>query len=134
MKVENFIIWFLLVVAAVTTAQGQISLGDDLSEVDYSKPREYEIGGITISGVQYLDNNVLIMLSGLYIGGEITVPGDNISDAIHKLWDQGLFENIRITATKIQDDYIFLDINLKERARLSKFSFSGINKSDADNT
>jgi len=133
MKIKNFIIWFLLVVTAVTTAQGQISLGDDLSEVDYSKPREYEIGGITISGVQYLDNNVLIMLSGLYIGAEITVPGDQISDAIHKLWDQGLFENIRITATKIQDDYIFLDINLKERARLSKFSFSGINKSDADN-
>ena len=122
-----------MIVATVTTLQGQVSLGDDLSEVDYSKPREYEIGGITISGVQYLDNNVLIMLSGLYVGGEIIVPGDNISNAIHKLWDQGLFENIRITATKIQDDYIFLDINLKERARLSKFSFSGINKSDADN-
>ncbi len=133
MEIKYFIIWVFLVVATVATVQGQVSLGDDLSEVDYSKPREYEIGGITISGVQYLDNNVLIMLSGLYVGGEIMVPGDNISDAIHKLWDQGLFENIRITATKIQDDYIFLDINLKERARLSKFSFSGINKSDADN-
>ncbi len=133
MKIIYFSIWFFLIVATVTTLQGQVSLGDDLSEVDYSKPREYEIGGITISGVQYLDNNVLIMLSGLYVGGEIIVPGDNISNAIHKLWDQGLFENIRITATKIQDDYIFLDINLKERARLSKFSFSGINKSDADN-
>lgn len=133
MKIKCFSIWFFLIVGIVTTVQGQVSLGDDLSEVDYSKPREYEIGGITISGVQYLDNNVLIMLSGLYVGGEIIVPGDNISNAIHKLWDQGLFENIRITATKIQDDYIFLDINLKERARLSKFSFSGINKSDADN-
>jgi outer membrane protein insertion porin family len=48
------------------------------------------------------------------------------------LWDQGLFEDIRISVSKVVDDQIFLDFYLKERPRLSKFQFTGIKKSDAD--
>ncbi len=112
--------------------QAQIRLGDDLSEIDYSTPKEYIIGGVTISGVQFLDPNVLIMLSGLQVADRIEVPGDKIRKAIEKLWAQGLFEDIRISATKITDDLIFLNIHLQERPRLSKFSFKGIRKSEAD--
>ncbi|MEI7980758.1 MAG: POTRA domain-containing protein, partial [Bacteroidota bacterium] len=96
-------------------------------------PKDYVIGGITVSGVLYLDNNVLIMLSGLTVGDKIKVPtGDKISLAVKKLWDQGLFEDIRISFTKVVDNQIFLDIYLKERPRLSRFQFNGIKKSDAD--
>ena len=49
-----------------------------------------------------------------------------------KLWDQGLFENVGISATKIEANLIFLQINLKERPRVSKFSFTGLRKSEAD--
>ncbi|MDD5506727.1 MAG: POTRA domain-containing protein [Bacteroidales bacterium] len=111
----------------------QISIGDDLSVIDYGKAKEYEIGGITVSGIQYLDQNVLIMLSGLSVGDRITVPGDDISDAARNLWDQGLFEDIRISATSIQNDIIFLNFYMKERPRMSKFSLLGIKKTEADN-
>jgi outer membrane protein insertion porin family len=114
------------------SAQAQIRLGDDLSEIDYSSPKEYTIGGVTISGVQFLDHNVLIMLSGLQVADRIEVPGDKIRKAIEKLWAQGLFEDIRISATSITEDLIFLNIYLQERPRLSKFSFKGIRKSEAD--
>lgn len=60
----------------------QIRLGDDLSEIDYTNPQEYIIGGVTISGVQYLDHNVLIMLSGLQVADRIEIPGDKIRKAI----------------------------------------------------
>ncbi|HSG68277.1 MAG TPA: POTRA domain-containing protein, partial [Bacteroidales bacterium] len=113
--------------------QAQISIGDDLTLIDYSAPKKYEIGGITVSGVEYLDQNVLIMLSGLKIGARVEVPGEDITNSIKKLWDQGLFEDIRITATSIQGDMIFLDIYLLERPRLTKFSFKGIRKSEAEN-
>jgi len=85
---------------SVRFAFGQISLGGDMEEIDYAEPQEYEVGGITISGVQYLDKNVLVMLSGISVGETIMVPGDKISKAIEKLWEQGLFENVRIVATK----------------------------------
>jgi len=103
-----------------------------LNEINYANPKEYEIGGITVSGVQYLDNNILTMLSGLTVGEKIKVPGEKITKAVENLWNQGLFKDIKISATKIQGDLIFLDINLKERPRLAKFSFNGVKKSEAD--
>ncbi len=131
MKLKSCLIALALLL--ITTAiHAQIKLGDDLSEIDYSSPKEYIIGGVTVSGVQYLDHNVLVMLSGLQVADRIEIPGDKIRKAIEKLWAQGLFDNIRITATKFSDDLIFLNIDLKERPRLSKFSFKGLKKSEAD--
>ncbi|HOI88119.1 MAG TPA: POTRA domain-containing protein [Lentimicrobium sp.] len=120
----------LLLLPLLTTAQ--IRLGDDLSEIDYSSPREYIIGGVTVTGVQYLDHNVLIMISGLQVADRIEVPGDKIRKAIEKLWAQGLFENVSISATKFSDELIFLNINLQERPRLNRFSFKGVKKAEAD--
>ncbi len=122
----------ILLIFLSLTSQAQIRLGDDLSEIDYSSPKEYIIGGVTVSGVQFLDHNVLIMLSGLQVADKIEVPGDKIRKAIEKLWSQGLFEDVRISATSISNDLIFLNIHLQERPRLSRFSFKGIRKSEAD--
>ncbi len=122
----------ILLIFLSITSQAQIRLGDDLSEIDYSSPKEYIIGGVTVSGVQFLDHNVLIMLSGLQVADKIEVPGDKIRKAIEKLWSQGLFEDVRISATSISNDLIFLNIHLQERPRLSRFSFKGIRKSEAD--
>ncbi|MDZ7741960.1 MAG: hypothetical protein U5Q03_09480 [Bacteroidota bacterium] len=58
-----------------TATYSQVQLGEDLIDIDYSNPRDYEVGGITVSGVKYLDPNVLIMLSGLSVGDEIQIPG-----------------------------------------------------------
>lgn len=110
----------------------QITLSEDLSKINYSNPQEYEIGAITVSGVLNYDNAVLITLSGLSVGDKIKVPGEEITKAIDNLWKQGLFEDIKISATKIVGTTIFLDIYLSERPKLSKFSFTGVKKSEAD--
>lgn len=88
---------------------GMVLQGQNINpgDIDYAKPKKYEIGGITVSGVKYLDNNALVMLSGLSVGDIIQIPGDAITRAIQNLWKQGLFENVKITATRIQNDLIF---------------------------
>ncbi len=129
-KLLLFVITTFLLVPS--TSNAQISLNSDLSTINYAKPKEYTLGGITVSGVQYLDKNVIIMLTDLEVGKKIRVPGDEITTAIRNLWDQGLFDNISITATKITGNTIFLNIDLKERPRLNKFSFTGIKKTEAD--
>ncbi len=130
MKIRT--IYFIIFLLICNAGFAQIKIGDEIKIV-YSKDKVYEIGGITVSGTQYLDRNVLIMLSGLAVGDKIEVPGEKITNAIKKLWDQGLFEDVRITATKIQGDFIFLDIYLLERPRLSYFYFSpNIRKNEAD--
>ena len=74
--------------------------------ISYSYVREYQIAGITVSGVSYLDPNALIHLSGLSVGKRIKIPGDATANAIDNLWKQGHFEDIRLTATKIEGDRI----------------------------
>jgi len=128
---KRLLITLLLLVLLIPLSMAQITIGQQAG-VDYANPREYTIGGITVSGVKYLDGNVLIMLSGLNVGEKMKVPSDKITVSVRKLWEQGLFEDIQITVTKIIDNQIFLDIWMKERPRLSKFQFNGIKKSDAD--
>tara|TARA_B100001287_G_scaffold140564_1_gene118308 strand:- start:2104 stop:4614 length:2511 start_codon:yes stop_codon:yes gene_type:complete len=99
--------------------------------IDYSSPKKYEIGGVTVTGVQNLNKSTLLEISGLKVGEEITIPSDKISSAIKNLWKQGLFSDVDILIEKIIDDIIFLNINIKVQNRLSKFKFKGkISKSD----
>ncbi|MAO33138.1 MAG: outer membrane protein assembly factor BamA [Flavobacteriales bacterium] len=102
------------------------------SVVDYSIPETYQIGGITVNGANNLNNSTLVAISGLSIGKPIKIPGEEISGAIKKLWQQGLFSNIDISIAKIEGNSVFLNINLKEHPRLSKFKFTGkkVRKSD----
>lgn len=123
---------FLLLLLMTLAGFGQVNLGDEL-KLDYTRPQKFEIGGITVTGVKYLDNNALIMLSGLSVGDMIDIPGEPITKAIEGLWEQGLFENVKITATRVQGSVIFLNIVLVERPRMSTFTFEGIKKSEADN-
>lgn len=98
----------------------------------YSSPREYEIGGIDIVGIKYLDKDMLREYSGLSVGDEITVPGDDITTVIKKYWKQGLFSDVKVNATKIVDGKIYLEIFLRERPRLSTVSYHGVKKSELD--
>ena len=123
-----------LFLCLIISIQGfsQIELGGNKTKVDYSNPKEYVIGGITVSGAKKLDEAALILISGLKIGRKVTVPGQDISKAVRNLWKQGLFEDVKLSYTKIQGNTIFLDIAIKEQPRLSRFKFVGVKKSEAN--
>jgi outer membrane protein insertion porin family len=124
--IKKLIFLNLFLLSIVSFSQN--SSNSTIDALDYSNPRAFEIGGITISGTQNLDHNALKAIAGLQVGQELTVPGEDIATAIKNLWDQELFTDIGITATKIQGDLIFLNINVEERSRLSKFRFKGVRK------
>lgn len=99
---------------------------------NYEAPKKYCIKDITISGVKFLDPVVLISVSGLTIGDTISVPGDDITKPIKKLWSQGLFSDVNISASKIENDDIYLDIYLQERPRISALEYKGVRKGETD--
>jgi len=109
-------------------ANAQFSINSDLETINYSAPKDYEIGGITVSGTEFFDAHSIISLSGLSVGDEVKVPGDDIIKAIKALWGQKLFSDVKILATKIEAGKIFLDIRIEERPRLSKYRFKGVKK------
>jgi outer membrane protein insertion porin family len=97
--------------------------------IDYFSPKEYVIGGTTLTGTQYLDKEVIITLSKLTKGERVILPGEATSNAIKNLWAQGLFDDVQLFVTKIEADTVYFDIEVVERPRLSSFEFIGISKS-----
>lgn len=116
----------LLIVPFISKAQ--FSINSNLDDINYSSPKEYEIGGIVVTGTQFFDTQAIISLSGLSVGATINIPGDKISRAIKSLWDQKLFSNVQIVANKIEGNKIFLELRVTELPRLSKYKFTGVKK------
>ena len=105
---------------------------DQNAPVEAAKPVEYTIGGITFSGNRFLDQDLLLSVTGLTVGGKVRLPNDeSIARAIRNLWKQDLFSDVRIDITKVVGDNVFLDIHIEERPRLSRWNFRGIKKSEA---
>jgi len=128
-KTKLFII--LLLISVKVFSQEADSDSTNFS-IYYSSPKEYVIAGLNVQGIRYLDTQVLLQISGLNVGDKIFVPGEVITNSIKKLWNHGLFSDVKITAEKISGDNIWLRINLQERPRLAEVNFSGVSKSEKD--
>lgn len=80
-----------------------------------------------------MDKNILILISGLSRDQVISVPGDELRKAVEVLWKQGLFSDVKIYCTGINENKINLDIQLVERPRLSKYGIKGLSKAETKN-
>jgi len=98
--------------------------------VDFLSSEEYIIGGLTVTGVRFLDTNALIGISGLRVGQEVAIPGDAVTTAVQKLYQQGLFSDVRISISKVSFDTVYLDIALQERPRISSVKYNGMKASE----
>ena len=95
-------------------------------------PKKYEIADIKVTGVKNYEDYVLVGISGLAVGQTITVPGDDITGAVKKYWRHGLFSDVKISADKIEDNKIYLHIELKQRPRITDIRFYGVKKSERE--
>ncbi|HLK27889.1 MAG TPA: POTRA domain-containing protein [Puia sp.] len=118
----------------VTDTTHPVSVDPDLLALSNSKTsKEYTLASIKITGTKYLDESLLISISGLTVGDKIVIPGgDNFSKAINNLWKQNLFSNVAIYITKLSGNDIYIEINVTEKPRLRDFSFKGSSKSESD--
>lgn len=125
----------ILFLASIHIAFGQFRKSREQSAptgeagLNYANPAEYIIGGIEVEGLNVLDKNAMISLTGLRIGDKIKIPGEHIAGAIRKLWKHGLVGDATIRVDRIEGQNVFLSIVLAERPRLNDFYFTGISKS-----
>jgi outer membrane protein insertion porin family len=104
-----------------------------LPEIEYALHRQtYTIADIKVTGADSYEDFVLIGFSGLAVGDEIEVPGEQITKAIRRFWKQGLFSDVKIKANKIEGDKIWLEIVLKQRPRVSEVVYQGVKKSERE--
>ncbi|MCU0408511.1 MAG: outer membrane protein assembly factor BamA [Bacteroidales bacterium] len=121
---------YFLFVLLLNIIGSSLPAQEKLEIADFSRVRDYKVGGVSVSGVRYLDTNALVSISGLRVGQEISIPGDEVKTAVQKLWQQGLFSDVRISIIRTVADSVFLDIELQERPRISSVKFNGLKKAE----
>ncbi len=110
-------------------AQGKIVYPD----ISYAgAPKTLVLGGINVSGIEGYEDYMLAGISGLSVGQEITVPGNEITDAVKRYWRHGLFSDVKISADSIVGDKIYLHVSLAMRPRVSVINYVGLKKSERE--
>ena len=107
---------------------GQLGLKD----AKYNGEKKYTLGGITVKGAHRYDPKTIIMFTGLKKGKSIEIPGEQISNAIKKLWKQHLFSDISFEIDKMDGDVVYLVLNLEEVPNLSKVNITGLSRSKTE--
>ena len=110
-------------------AQGKIVYPD----ISYAgTPKTLVLGGINVSGIEGYEDYMLAGISGLSVGQEIMVPGNEITDAVKRYWRHGLFSDVKISADSIVGDKIYLHVSLAMRPRVSVINYVGLKKSERE--
>lgn len=115
----------LLLVLFFFVSASQVQAQDD---VPFDQGTKYILGGVNVTGKISYNEQTVVTFAGLQKGQDITVPGEEISNAIKKLGKLGLFSEIDFYINRIAGDSIFLELNINELPKLSEVKFAGIKK------
>ncbi len=100
-------------------------------DVSYAgTPRTMTLGGLAVSGAEGYEDYMLTGISGLSIGQQIELPGEEITNAVKHYWRYGLFSDVKIAVDSIVADKAFLHIHLQMRPRVSTINYVGLKKSE----
>lgn len=135
---KRIVLFFIFVgagcgVYAQETDTTKVEVSADVPVISYSSsPKKYGIADIKVTGIKNYDDFVLIGFSGLSVGDEVTIPGEEITTAVKRFWKHGLFSDVKILANKIEGDSIWLEFQLKQRPRVSQVNYHGIKKGERE--
>ncbi|SDH38005.1 BamA/OMP85 family outer membrane protein [Myroides phaeus] len=121
---------FALFIAGLiyTSAQAQ----DSINIPSFEAPKHYVLGDIVVSGKFSLNPQTIVTFTGLNKGQKIAVPGEEISNALKKLWNVGSFTDINIYETSVKNDTINIELTLNELPRLNSVKIKGFKKSKSE--
>ena len=86
-KIRKFLTLMVVIICGLPTNAQEIIVNPDIS---YSGvPRDLTIGGISVSPISGYEDFVLIGVSGLTVGQEIALPGNEVTEAVKRYWRHG---------------------------------------------
>ncbi len=94
----------------------------------FDEGKTYILADIDVTGKVTFNKQNVILYSGLEKGQSITIPGEEISNAIKKLGEVQLFSEINFYINRIAGDSIYLELNLNELPKLSDVKINGVKK------
>lgn len=133
-KSISLVLLLIMCVGCVAPLQAQI-VGEKQVKptVEYTRtPRVYAIGGIAVEGAKNYEDFAVIGVSGLSVGQKVSIPGDEITDAVKRFWRNGLFSNVAIEVDSIVADSVYLCFRLTQRPRVSQINYTGVKKGERE--
>ena len=116
---------------AENIAQTDSTAGKQSSVViDYSDPRECVISGLTVTGVNYLNPDQILSLTGLAMGDTVTIPGEELQTIVKRLFMQRFFSDVGVYVDSLINDKAYININIVERPRVSQWKYEGVKKGE----
>jgi len=103
-----------------------------IDSLSYMNPKDYIIGGVTITGSKNLDKDVLLTISKLNKGDKINLPGEANAKVIKDMYAQNIFDDVQLYITSINLDTVYLEIAVKELPRLSRMHMTGVRKGEIE--
>lgn len=88
----------------------------------------YTIAGVTVRGNSLYSSQIIIHETGLIEGSKVRIPGEQISSAIRRLWKHGLFDNVEIYVDRVEEDMVYLEIEVKERTPITRLEYVGVSR------
>jgi len=96
--------------------------------VPFDQGKVYIIKEINVTGKVSYNKETIVTFTGLEKGQSITIPGEEISNSIKKLWKLGLYNDVDFYVGKIESDSISLILSLNELPKIHEVKFVGIKK------
>jgi len=93
-------------------------------------PRTYEIAGISVEGAPNYEDVLILGYAGLKVGERVTIPGDDITNAVKNLMRQTLFAQAKIELEKVAGDKAWLKIILRTQPRIGEVRYHGAKKGE----
>ncbi|MEX1139437.1 MAG: outer membrane protein assembly factor BamA [Bacteroidota bacterium] len=103
---------------------GLVLLSSPLSFAQ-QQPEVFKILGISVEGQTSAEPRAIIANTGLKVGDEISVPGEETRTAINRLHQLRLFSDIQILIENRVQDGVYLLIRVKENPRLDLIMITG---------
>ncbi len=98
-------------------------------KIPFNEGEKYILAKVKVNGKISYNEQTVVTFSGLEKGQQITVPGEELSNAIKKLGKLGLFSEIDFYVNKVEADSIWLDLDIVELPKLSEAKIEGVKKS-----
>jgi len=97
----------------------------------FVKEASYELGGITVVGLQKFEQETVKVFTGLKVGQQIKLPGDKLTSAIKKLYETKQFSNVEVYISKIDGNTAYLEFEVQELPQLNNVTIQGVKKNKA---
>ena len=131
-KIKHLFYCFVIVFISLgffNHASAQDTTGVEIQNPENIIPQQFEIREVIVTGLVTGRESYLVSSSGLLVGSTITIPGEDISNAIKQIYRTNLFSDVQILYETFPGNLVDIEIAVEEQPRLQRYEIEGVKRS-----